>query len=440
MSKMNLKVIKTPKETKHKVELSIEAPQDVSEKSYALALKRISQNIDIPGFRKGKAPKEVIEKQVGVGNISQRAFESVFYEILQNVSIQEELDIMEVNQIMSYELSPGKPLTFKVIVELKPEVKLGKYIDLKVKVKKIIYDQEKFIEKTIEKITNNFITFKKLIEGKVKEGDLITVDFEGKFEDGTEVPGGKAENFQAILDKEKFLPEFVDKLIGINVGDTAEISVTFPENYATGFSGKKASFKVKINSIEQKVVPQVNQEFAKKLGMKDMDEVKEKILAQMIELQDIASQREFENKVVEQVVKNSEYEITPPMIEREVNFLLKDIRAQCERDNIGWDTFISDEKNKELMNKAREAAKNRISIDLVLSAIVRKENITATDDELMKEVKNRVSQLGEKYSNLEKDVSFRNTVELVILRNKAIDLLLSKNQPIWEEEVITSIP
>lgn len=440
MSKMNLKVIKTPKEAKHKVELSVEAPQDISEKSYALALKRISQNIDIPGFRKGKAPKEVIEKQVGVGNISQRAFESVFYEILQNVSIQEELDIMEVNQIMSYELLPGKPLTFKVVVELKPEVKLGKYIDLKVKTKKIVYDKEKFIDKTIEKITNNFITFKKLTEGKVREGDLITVDFEGKFEDGTEVPGGKAENFQAILDKEKFLPEFVDKLIGINVGDTVEISVTFPENYATGFSGKKASFKVKINSVEQKILPKVDQEFAKKLGLKDMDEVKEKILAQMIELQNIASQREFENKIVEQVVKNSEYEITPPMLEREVNFLLKDIRVQCERDNISWDTFISDEKNNELIKKAREAAKNRISIDLVLSAIVRKENIKVADDELMKEVKNRVSQLGEKYSNLEKDISFRNTVELVILRNKAIDLLLSKNQPIWEEEVITSIP
>ncbi|MBI3589915.1 MAG: trigger factor [Candidatus Melainabacteria bacterium] len=437
---MNLKIEKSKKPEQNKIELSVEAPLEIAEKTYHTVIRNISENIDIPGFRKGKAPREMVEKQVGVPYISQKAFESVFYEILHNVSTQEKLDIVDVIEISSFELLPGKPLTFKVIVELKPEVKLGKYVDLKVKAKKIIYDKELFIQKTLEKIANNFITFKKITDGNVKEGDLVTLDFEGKFEDGTEVPGGKAENFQALLDRDKFLPDFVDKLKGVKVGDTKEITITFPENYLTGFPSKKANFKVKINSIEEKILPEINDEFAKKVGIDNLKLLKEKIVEQMQQLQEIGSQREFENKVVDQIVKDSKYEIPETMIEKEINYLLQDVKMQCEKSGINWSDFKSDPKNKELFDKATQAAKNRISIDLILNAIVKKENIIATGEEVSNEMQNRIGQLGEKYKHLQNDKAFINSIHLVALRNKAIDFLIKNNKPVWEEELTSVVP
>lgn len=435
---MNLKVVKTQKEEKNCIELFVEAPVQLSEKSYSLALRNISESINIPGFRKGKAPREMIEKQVGVGYISQKAFESVFYDIINTASSQEKIDILNVLEISSFELLPGKPLTFKAVVELKPEVKLGKYKNLKVKAKKIVYNKEKFILKTLEKIANNFISYQKVTNRKVKEGDLVTLDFEGKYEDGSEVPGGKAENFQAVLEKDKFLPEFIDKLKGIEIGDTKEISITFPETYSKDLASKKAIFKVKVNSLEEKVFPEINDDFAKKLGLENLEALKNKIVDQMIELQNIASERELENNLVEQIVKSSKFEISDSMVNKEIDFLLKDMKIQCEKEGISWNDFKSNDKNKELIEKAREAGLKRIGIDLILSAIVNKENIEASGDEIEREIENRIAQLGEKFKNLKNDKTFKNTVELIILRNKAVDFLIKHSEPVWEEEVVSA--
>ena len=238
MKQLELKVSKAAKESNREVELSVEASSLVSDKAYSVALRDIGNNIDFPGFRKGKVPKEIVEKKFGVGFIGQKAFETVFSEVLLNVAEQEKLDIIEVLQVSSYELVPGKPLTFKVLVELKPEVKLGKYKNLKINAKKTIYDKEAFMKKTFDKLITNFITFQSVSDRALKQGDLVNLDFEGKFEDGSDIPGGKAENFQVLLEKDKFLPEFVDKLQGAKTGEEREISITFPDNYAKDFSGK----------------------------------------------------------------------------------------------------------------------------------------------------------------------------------------------------------
>jgi len=436
MTGSNLKVVKTPKDSVNEVELYVEALSEVSDKAYAVAYRNIANNIDIPGFRKGKAPKEVIEKNVGVGYISQKAFEGVFHEILIRAAIQEKLEIVDVVQISSYELMPGKPLSFKATVELKPEVKLGKYKELKVKSDKFEYDKDLFVSKTLDKIVGNLISYK-AVSGRdtVKEGDLVELDFIGKFEDGSEVPGGKAENFQVVLEKDKFLPDFVDKIAGIKIGSVKDISVTFPDNDNNEFSGKKATFNVKVHSIQEKVVPELDDELAKKLGLENLEALKSKITAQMTELQEQNNQRSFENNLVDEIIKKSQCDISERMIERESEFLLQDIKKQCESSGMSWDDFKKDEKNKEIFEKAKESAIKRIQIDLVLSSIIKEENIVATKDEIEKEASNRIAQLGEKYKNLITDPKFLNTVELIILRNKAVDFLIKNNTPLWNEEV-----
>ncbi len=441
MTDLKIKVVKKPVGKNNQLELAVETLPEVSDKAYTIAYRDIANNIDIPGFRKGKAPRDVVEKRVGVGYISQKAFENIFYEILIGAAVQEKLEIVDVVEVSSYELLPGKPLTFKATVELKPEVKLGKYKGMKVKSKKYEYDENLFVEKTLQKIVNNMVTYTKpLKRDTVKEGDLIVINFEGKFEDGTEVPGGKAENFQVLLEKDKFLPEFVDKLQGVKIAEEKEIQIKFPDNYSKEMSGKNATFKVVINSIEEKVIPAIDNELAKKLGLESLDELRKKIVSQMVEIQDLNNQRELENKIVEHIVENSKFEISERMIEKEIDFLLHDLRVQYEQNGIPWTNFKNDEKNKETLNKARDAAIKRISFDLVLGSIIKDEKIIASKDEIEKEVANRISQLGEKYKNLENDNKFRSNIELIVLRNKAVDFLLNNNEAEWEKEVAKLTP
>lgn len=437
---MELKVTKSSKLKSNELEISVEAESSVSDKAYSLALKDISNSLDIPGFRKGNAPREIIEKKVGVGYISQKAFEKIFYEMLIDIATQEKLDIVDIIEISSFELLPAKPLKFKFTAELKPEIKLGKYKGLKIKAQKVIYDEKIFIDKTLKKICNNLVTFKKIDNREVQEGDLVTIDFDGKFDDGNPVPGGKAENFQAILEKDKFLPEFVEKLKGAKTQETRQINVTFPDNYSKDFSGKNAKFNVKVLAIEEKLTPEINDELAVKLGMESLDNLKSKISTQMIHLQNQNSDREFENKVVDQIIKNSTFEVSERMIQKEIDYVLNDIKLQCEKNSVKWADFKSNEKNKELFSKAREASIKRISIDLVLSAIIKAENISASKDEIDNQVKSKVTELGEKYKYLESDPKFRGSVELVVLRNKSVDFLLKNNEPIWDEKLTKIIP
>lgn len=440
MNKADFKITTKKLDKKNELELTVEAPSTFSDKAYTIALRDISNSLDIPGFRKGKAPKDVIEQKVGKGYISQKAFESVFYDILIDVALQEKIDVVDVIQVNSFELLPSSPLKFAVTVEVKPEVKLGKYKSIKVKAKKLIYDKEIFIKKTLDKIASNLLTMKKVEDRPVKEGDLVTLDFESKFEDGSEVPGGTAKNFQVILEKDKFLPEFVSGLQGAKVGENKEILVTFPEKSGEAFASKKATFKVTLLGIEEKVIPALDDELAKKVGLEDLNSLKKKIEEQMNEMQDQASQRELENKMVDEIVSSSKFDISERMIEKESNYLLQDLRANCHRNGLDWEAFKKDENNKEIFEKASEAAKKRIAIDLILSAVIREEKISTSQEELEEEVKSKVKQLGEKSKHLEADPRFRSNVELVLLRNKAVDFLLKNNTPEWEEEVTTVIP
>ena len=439
MQQLELKVKQSKKDNSSEVELSVEAPAELAEKLYAKALRDISTKVDLPGFRKGKVPKDIIEKQFGANYISQKAFEEEFSALLFQVSEQEKLSIVEVIEILSYQILPGKPLSLKVVVELKPEVKLGKYKGLKVKAKKTLFDKDAFIKKTIERLSANFITFQEVTSRALKEGDLVNLTFEGTFDDGSPVPGGKAENFDVMFEKDKFLPDFIDKLKGSKQGITKDITVTFPDNYAQDLSGKKANFKVQINKIQEKVLPKIDDAFAKNFGLENLSQLNEKILEQMDVIQQSNHQKEMENTIVETVDKSSKYEISERMAEKEVDILLKDLKASHEQQGLKWDDFKADPKNKELLSKAREAAKKRIAIDLILAAIIHKESISVPPDELKKEVENRASQMQDN-KNMKDDQRFAGLVEYVMLRNKAVDFLVKNNEVEWEEEVTKDIP
>lgn len=440
MTDTSLQITKNKRENKNELELIIEAHQDFANKAYSIACRDISLNLDVPGFRKGKAPRNVVESTVGVGYISQKAFESSFFSLLAKAAIQEKLEIIDVVEISSFELLPEKPLNFKIIVELKPEVKIGTYKGLKIKAKKIRYEKDEFIKNTLDKLVQNFISYKPSERKIVQEGDHIAIDFEGKFEDGTDVPGGKAEHYHAVLEKGRFLPEFIEKLKGINLNEEKTIDITFPADVDKNLSGKKAIFKVKITEIEEKVYPEVNDELAKKLGLQTLDDLKQRIEKEMHEIQENNSKNDYENKLVDEIIKNSSFDLSENMREKEVDFLLNDLRERVKTQGIDWVDFKSDENNREIIDKARDAAIKRLSIDLVLGEVVKQEKITTTPEEIKKELEARISQMGENYKHLENDLKFKNSIEQSLLRNKGVDFLIQNNEAVWEEELCTLPP
>ena len=179
---------------------------------------------------------------------------------------------------------------------------------------------------------------------------------------------------------------------------------------------------------------------AKKVGFGDLDKLKVQIEMQMNLIQESNNQKELENKLVDEVIKSSKHEISPRMIEKEVDYLLADLKKNCEKDGVKWIDFKNDSKNKDLLEKAKEAASKRISIDLILTSIIKNENITVSQDEINTEVKSRILQLGEKYNHLQNDKKFVSMVEFVLLRNKAVDLLIKNNEVVWKEEITKDIP
>ena len=256
------KVKKTSKEKNNELVLSVEGSKEISSKAYAMALRDASNFIDMPGFRKGKAPKELVEKKLGKPYISQKAFEAILYNVLSQVASQENIDIIDVVEILSFELLPETPLTFIALVELKPEINLGKYKGLKVNAYKYKFDKDLFIKKSLDKIANNLATFTKVLNRGAKRGDLVSIDFEGAYDDGSEVPGGSVKNYQVVLTNTNLLPEFVEKTEGINIGEVKEIIVSIPQSPSQEPSVKNAKFKVKLNEIQEKIIPPIDDNLA----------------------------------------------------------------------------------------------------------------------------------------------------------------------------------
>lgn len=432
MKNIEFKVEKEKKEN-NQFELSIVGPKEISSKAYNLAIREIANGLNISGFRKGKAPKNVVENAVGKEYITHKAFEKIFYETIIDVTLQENIDLVDIVKVTSYDLLEDQPFSMKVLIEVKPEVKLGKYKGLKVKAKKIVYDKDKFIQNTLSRIQNNFISFAPS-DKPLSEGDSVTLDFEGVFEDGSEIPGGKAENYQAIFEKTNFLPDFVDKLTGAKNNEEREIEIHFPENAGEGFASKKAKFKVKVKQIESKVLPALDGELAKKLGIESYSQLEEKILSEMEDMQTNASNVNFESALVDEIIKESQFDIPESLLNKETDSLLSEFKSYCDKAGMNWDTFKTDEKNKDLISGTKEKAKKRVSIDLVLNAIAKFENIDIPQDDIKNEIAKKVLELGEKYQYLHNDKIFQKSIKHGLLRNKAIDLLISNNEAIWEIE------
>lgn len=373
---------------KNMAKLTIEVPAEEFEKAIQEAYQKDKNRITLPGFRKGKAPRKMIEKMYGAG---------VFYEDAANILIPRAYDealkeceetIVSRPTIDITQIEAGKPFIFTAEVALKPEVTLGEYKGVEVpKTETQVTDEE--IQAEVDKERENNSRTIDVDDRGVEKGDLIKLDFDGSV-DGVPFQGGKAEDYPLTVGSGSFIPGFEDQLIGAKIGEEMEVKVTFPEDYhAEDLKGKEAVFKCTVKAIQVKELPEADDEFAKDVSEFDtMAEYREDIKKNLTEKKEAAAKREKETAAVAKAVENAQMEIPDAMVDEQVRRMADDFTRRMESQGITMQQYMqfTGMDADKLLEQMKPEALKRIQNSLVLEAVAKAENIEISDERLDEEI------------------------------------------------------
>ena len=385
---------------KNMAKLTIEVSAQELEAAIQSAYQKNKSRISVPGFRKGKVPRQMIEKMYG---------KEIFYEDAANALIPGAYDkameeceesIVSSPKIEVVQIEAGKPFIFTAEVALKPEVKLGKYKGVKVDKEVITVTEEEVAAEIEKERENNARTIE--VEGRaVEDGDIATIDFEG-FVDGVAFEGGKGENYPLTIGSGSFIPGFEEQLIGKNKDEEVDVNVTFPEDYhAEELKGKEALFKVTVKEVKTKELPEVDDEFAAEVSeFETLAEYKEDIRKKLTEKNEKEARNAKEEAVITAIIEDSAMEIPDAMLETQQRQIVDEFTQRLQMQGISLEQYFqfTGLDAEKMLEQAKPQADRRIKSRLVLEAIVAAEKITVSDEDYEKEIE----RMAEVY-NMEKD-------------------------------------
>ncbi len=421
---MNLVKSEKLEKNQHELQFSIDAAS--FNDAIAKAYKREAGKYNIPGFRKGKAPRHMIEKMYGEDVFQYSAVNDLFpaeYDKAVEASAIEPVDRPEVD-IVSMNTEDG--VVLKAVVTVKPEMKVGNYIGLKAeKAANTVEDAAVDAEVNRLRERNARLVAR---EGKAQDGDITDIDFEG-FVDGEAFDGGKGEHFSLTLGSGQFIPGFEEQIVGHEAGEEFDVNVTFPEDYhAKELAGKAAVFKVKLNEVQYKELPVADDEFAKDVSEYDtLDEFKASIRKNMEEAAEKQAELEVENALVDQLVATLEGDIPPVMIETRIDEMVRDFDYRLSQQGLrlaDYLKYIGGDEAK-FREGFKEQAEKQVKMRLALEAVAKAENIEASEEDFENEVK----RIADTYKmEVEKVRSIIPVAEVKkdLAVNKAIDFIKSK--------------
>ncbi|MCI8654853.1 MAG: trigger factor [Clostridia bacterium] len=422
---MKSKVEKTENANEVKLEITIEAEK------FDEAIKKVyfqsAKYINIPGFRKGKAPMNIVEKYYGKEIFYEDAFNEIAGEGYEAALEENNIEAVSRPNIEVTQIEKGKDLIFTAVVETKPEVKLGKYKGIEIpKIEYNVTDED--IEKEIKQMQEKNSRLVSVENGEVEKGNITIIDFEG-FVDGEPFEGGKAEGHELEIGSGAFIPGFEDQIIGMKVEEERDIKVKFPEEYfSQDLAGKEATFKVKLHEIKKKELPELDDEFAKDVSEYDTlkelkDSIKEKIEKRNAEKQ----KYEKQEASIKAVTEGIKIDIPKGMIELEAENMIKDIEQRLSYQGMKLEQYLqiigktAEEVKKEYEPQAIEAIKSR----LALEAIIKEEKIEATSEEIDNKVKEMAESYGKKEEEIKDNENIRKYIKEGIENEKAIDLIVT---------------
>ncbi|WP_026834657.1 trigger factor [Eubacterium xylanophilum] len=381
---------------KNMAKLTIEVSAEEFEAAMVKSYNKNKKQISVQGFRKGKAPRKMIEKLYGEEIFYEDAANFIIPDAYEKAADESGLDIVSRPEVDVEQIGNGKTFIFTATFAVKPEVKLGEYKGLEVETRELVVTDEEVdaeINKALEQNARIFTVEDRGIE----VGDTAIIDFEG-FVDGEAFAGGKAENHSLEIGSHSFIDTFEDQLVGKNVGDEVDVNVTFPEEYhEESLKGKPALFKVKINEIKAKELPELDDEFASEVSeFETLAEYKDSIKKSIEERKQAQINAEKENKAIEKLIETSEMEIPDAMIDEQVNQMMNDFAGRLSQQGLSIDQYfkMTGMQPKALMAQMRPDAEMRIKSRLVLEAVADAEKFEVTEEELDKEMES----IGEMYN------------------------------------------
>lgn len=409
----------------NRVELEVAVDPEAFEAAVSKAYKKNIQRMNVPGFRKGKAPRHLVEKMYGTGVFYEDAVNDLYPTALDEAINESGYEYVE-DKIDLDVVSVGKEegLVFKAVITVKPEVEVGEYKGLKAD-KKVEEVTDADVDKEVEKLQDRNSRLV-AVEGRAAEnGDTVTFDFEG-FVDDKAFDGGKAENYTLTLGSGQFIPGFEDQLAGKNTDDEFDVNVTFPEDYnAEELAGKPAVFKCKLHEIKTRELPELNDEFAKDVSEFDtLDELKNDLKDKLQHQREHAAEDAFESQLLEQLVSGLKAEIPEAMFERRVDESVREFEYRLQSQGLNLDTYLQyTGMDMDAFRKGfREQAEKQVKIRLALEKIAALEEIAPTEEELDAEF----AKLAEQYKmDVEKVKAFIPAKELSkdLAVGKAMDMV-----------------
>ena len=384
---MSLQIEKLEKNmAKLTIEVSAEDFNAAIEKAY----QKNKGKMNIQGFRKGKAPRKMIEKMYGVGVFFEEAANICIPEAYESAAKESGLDIVSRPEIDVVEIGEGKPFVFTATVAVKPEVTLGEYKGIKVAKEEVTVTDEE-VAAELDKVREQNSRTISIEDRAVADGDIAVIDFEG-FVDGVAFEGGKGTDYSLTIGSHSFIDTFEEQLIGKNIGEEVEVNVTFPTEYhAENLAGKPAMFKVKVNEIKVKELPEANDDFAKDVSEFDtLDEYKADIKKSLTEKAEKEAATKKEDAVVEKVVENATMEIPDALVDTQARQMAEEFAYRLQAQGLSLEQyfqFTGMDANKYIETLKPQALK-RTQTRLALEAVVKAENITVSDEEFEAEVAN----------------------------------------------------
>ncbi len=416
------------KQENNTVTLKITVGSEAFENACKQAYNKNKGQFNIPGFRKGKATRAVIEKMYGEGIFFEDAIDIVFPEAYRNAVEELKLEVIDRPSLDIEEIGKGKDLVMVINVQVKPEVKLGEYKGLEVKQVSAEVTEED-VETEINKMQEQNARMVTVEDRPVSDKDSILLNFCGSV-DGVEFEGGKAENYSLVVGSNTFIPGFEEQLIGMNAGDSKDVVVTFPEDYhSEDLKGKEAVFAVEINEIKETQLPHIDDEFVKDTTeFETLEELKNDIRAKAAENKKKSAEDAMKNEVVEKLAENIEVEIPEVMVKNEVDNMLKDFENNLRYQGMDLNTYYQyTGTSKEILeDQMKEDAEKRVRISLAVDAVSKSEGVEATEEDMEAEYKKmadiyklEVEKIKEIFQNSQDEA-----IKSTIVTRKTVDLLL----------------
>ena len=408
--------------------LTIEVSAEDLEKALEAAYQKEKNKISIPGFRKGKVPRAMVEKMYGAGIFYEDAANSLMQQNYPAAVDESGIDIVSRPSVDVVQLEKGKPFIFTAEVAVKPEVTLGKYLGVTVsKVDTTVTDEE--VDAALEKERNNNARTVSVTDRPVQSGDTAVIDFEG-FVDGAAFEGGKGENHPLEIGSHSFIDTFEDQLIGKNAGDEVEVNVTFPEEYhAAELAGKPALFKVKIHEVKAKELPELNDEFASDVSeFETLAEYKESLKKNLQQQKENEAKKTKEDEAIQKIIDKSKMDLPEAMITTQCENMVEEFSQRLAQSGLSMEQYLqfSGMTMDKMMEQVRPEAVSRIQSSLVLEQIAKEENIEVTDEDVDAEIAKMAANYGMEADKLKEYMgdAEKASMKRELAITKAVDLIM----------------